>query len=320
MVARRFSQFFKLHNYLKYKYSKASHLDFPKRAVVMKFQQDALSEERKVKLEAYLKQLIQIPEVCTDRLFRDFLSSEVFNIDLNQSLHNIKPSTKKNVVNMTTKLYNRVSSQLSYTQASTPDDTSSILLNEPPTAEMQHELQDFDLEESANKSGDLKEGSDKPVAFVKPICDLVISIFQINKSRSWLRGRAIVLVLQQLLGSTIEKMARMSIDGKIKQDSTISAILTKLEELLWPDGEFMSKKEKGPERTIIEKLQTKHQAKAIMEAFVVDSCSKVFGGENSRIAADTLFQMLQNEVLNTHLILNVLEEILHELFPEMADS
>ncbi|ODV86976.1 hypothetical protein CANARDRAFT_179140, partial [[Candida] arabinofermentans NRRL YB-2248] len=114
MVARRFSQFFKLNLYLKAKYPRTADLDFPKRKMVMKFQQTSLVVERQHKLETYLQQLIQLKEVCADRLFRDFLSSEVFSIELNESFQNVKPSTTKNAVDVATRLYNSISDQLLY--------------------------------------------------------------------------------------------------------------------------------------------------------------------------------------------------------------
>jgi hypothetical protein len=41
--------------------------------------------------------------------------------------------------------------------------------------------------------------------FVKPVCDLFLEVFELNRKSNWLRGRAVVVVLHQLLGGTIEK-------------------------------------------------------------------------------------------------------------------
>lgn len=56
-------------------------------------------------------------------------------------------------------------------------------------------------------SADLKplEGETSTSSFSAPICDLVLAIFELNKKNNWLRRQAIVIILQQLLGSTVER-------------------------------------------------------------------------------------------------------------------
>lgn len=56
-------------------------------------------------------------------------------------------------------------------------------------------------------SGDLKplEGESSTSTFLAPICDLVLAVFELNKQNNWLRRQAIVIILQQLLGGTIER-------------------------------------------------------------------------------------------------------------------
>lgn len=56
-------------------------------------------------------------------------------------------------------------------------------------------------------SGDLKplDGETSTSTFSAPICDLVLAIFELNKKNNWLRRQAIVIILQQVLGGTIER-------------------------------------------------------------------------------------------------------------------
>lgn len=44
-----------------------------------------------------------------------------------------------------------------------------------------------------------------PPDFTGPICDLFVEIFELRDSNNWLRRQAIVIILQQILGSTIER-------------------------------------------------------------------------------------------------------------------
>ncbi|OUM55861.1 hypothetical protein BVG19_g5471 [[Candida] boidinii] len=332
MVARRFSQFYRLHQYLKSKYPSVSELQFPKRTVVMKFQQDQLVEERKNKLEKYLKALIKNKDVCSDALFRSFLSSEGFDFDTTEKSIKMK-SKQKSVSNMATKLYNGISNQtnlnLPYSKFLDKQSTGNFIdtdgnvstfkdksgrkgpkYSNTNSNEMEKELSSFDY----NNNNNIIIGEKIP--FVLPICNLLVSVFSLSKSNMWLRGKAVILVLQQLLGSTIEKIARQYIDS-IKNPDVILNILSMFQTKLWPGGSF---KKSSPPRTQIQKNQTKKEAELIFEAFMLDSCSKVFGSDNARLAAKTIFSMLQNPILNLHLFYTVLQEILETLFPEIIDK
>ncbi len=56
-------------------------------------------------------------------------------------------------------------------------------------------------------SGDLKplEGEMSTSTFISPICDLILSVFELHKKNNWLRQQAIVIILQEVLGGTIER-------------------------------------------------------------------------------------------------------------------
>jgi sorting nexin-25 len=56
-------------------------------------------------------------------------------------------------------------------------------------------------------SGDLKplEGETGSSSFSSPICDLILAVFELNKKNNWLRRQAIIIIMQQVLGSTVER-------------------------------------------------------------------------------------------------------------------
>ncbi|QPG76946.1 hypothetical protein FOA43_004340 [Brettanomyces nanus] len=338
MVARRFSQFYKLHKYLRMKYPEVWDLEFPKRMVVMKFQQSALIEQRKCKLERYLQKLLSFDQVCANSVFRDFLSSDVFTLDF----ANEQTTSNKTIesVNSITSLYNRLWSQLMYFQGETSSgemgsesgehlqsasfaQSSGSLRKFSSTLEMKRELSSLDeAENSESLVNDFIEDEEKAedgeeetkplnFPFVKPLCDLTVTLFQLDKSNIWLRGRALVIILQRLLGSTIEKVVRTTVDDRLKTESTIFSILSGLQNVLWPDGEF---RKHSKERTLTEKSRTKQKARYMLVTFIVDSCSRVFGRQGSKRAADLCFDSFQNELLNKHLTLTLLDEIFKELF------
>lgn len=41
--------------------------------------------------------------------------------------------------------------------------------------------------------------------FTAPICDLFVTVFELREKNNWLRRQAILIVLQQVLGGTIER-------------------------------------------------------------------------------------------------------------------
>lgn len=329
MVTRRFSQFYELHNYLKTKYPEISKLEFPKRTVVMKFIQSSVLEERQRKLKVYLNALIKNKDVCSDKVFRDFLSSENFDAsentimdyNNNNNRNNVNNKTnksnnvKKNVDGSGTKLYNIVSSQELYPLLSLAN-SKSISEQVDGNLLMEKSIDDLSNMHDSNESLSTIDAKSKDVTFIKPICDLIVSIFQLNSSTSWLRGKALILLFQQIFGSTLEKILRNNIDGKLKQEDNVSQLLMALQFKLWPYGNF--KKSSIP-RTPIEKQRSKQQTRLLLHVFLADTTSKIFGQAASDEAAETLYIIFQNEILNCHLILIILDEIFQAIFPEIIE-
>jgi sorting nexin-25 len=50
---------------------------------------------------------------------------------------------------------------------------------------------------------------------------------------------------------------------------------------------------------------------------IVDLAAKVVGSSNARHASRRLFAMLQNKILNLHVVCLIVDEVVQELFPEI---
>lgn len=271
VVARRFSQFHHLHVYLRKKYPPVEQLKFPKKAVLMlKFQQRQLIEIRKAALEEYLCQLLKLPEVCSDRVLRSFLSSENFHFGRNKgilkSLRN-KGGPLRELPNRQNPVAGPAVSKL-----------------------MQAELSQYD----------------SPRAFVKPICDLLITVFELNSSKGWLRGRALVVILQQVFGTTIENMVRDQ-EKSLRSDERVQELVISMTNMLFPNGKF---REPPAVRNAAERAQTRQEARALLKAWMSITCSKIFGATSTNHAQARIFAMLQNDYLNLHLLLTILDEVI----------
>ena len=132
-------------------------------------------------------------------------------------------------------------------------------------------------------SGDLKplEGETSSSTFSSPICDFVLAIFELNKKNNWLRRQAIVIILQQVLGGTIER----SVYALFLYPSNINSVLSKIREnaralidegrilpfiklfrdQLWPGGKL---RPSSTPRTSEEKIRTRDEANRKLSSLI----------------------------------------------------
>jgi sorting nexin-25 len=129
----------------------------------------------------------------------------------------------------------------------------------------------------AKLQGDLTplDGETGASSFSGPICDLLLAVFELDRKNNWLRRQAVVTILQQLLGSTIERYAdyyqvchhKPRADRTCRKvrdtvraylsDSQVLSYATAFRSTLWPDGKL---KPAGVPRSNAEKTQTREQA------------------------------------------------------------
>ena len=148
--------------------------------------------------------------------------------------------------------------------------------------------------------------------FTAPICDLFVELFDLKENKNnWLRRQAIVVILQQLLGSTIERKVRDTFYGSLHSDAIDKALLG-FQEMLFPDGE---RKAAAEPRTDAEKHDTKIRASKKLGMLIPDVAANMIGRGNARRGARRVFGALQDKRLNQQLVLSILDEIFDVLFP-----
>lgn len=126
--------------------------------------------------------------------------------------------------------------------------------------------------------------------FVKPICDLFLETFELNRENNWLRGRAVVVVLHQLLGGTIERKVRENM-GTIFSENNIAKYVDTLKDAMWPNGRM---KQGGTERTSAEKDKSRKAASEVLGTLIPELASSVVGRQNAILAAKKLEGTLNN--------------------------
>ncbi|MCJ1439023.1 Intermediate filament protein [Xylographa pallens] len=313
-VARRYSEFHELHQRLRIIYPTVRNLDFPRRRLVLKLQREFL-HKRRVSLENYLRELLRLPAVCRSRDLRAFLSqqaiistsklgrdserrdivSRIYNSvtdGMDEFLGNIPALDQlsiagQNLISAATNQYNNL--------PSTVIDNNHVTVS---TTEAQAELEDFENRELE--------------PFVKPICDIFLETFELNRGQNWLRGRAVVVVLHQLLGGTVERKVRENVKFLVS-DLNLLKYINLAKDNMWPNGKLQRDRKS---RTEGEKAISRREASVMLATLIPDLAGNVVGRANAQAASRRIFATANNARLNTHLAFRLLDEAVAVLFPD----
>lgn len=311
VVARRYSEFHELHHKLRMRYPSVRHLEFPRRRMVMKLQREFL-QKRRLALEAYLQKLLLLPEVCRSRDLRSFLSQRAI-------IPRDEAPRDGETKDLVTRIYNSVADGMDdflgnfgvLDQLSTAgQNLISAATSQQASTITDSGLATEDAVTAAEAEAELNAFEDRELEpFIKPICDLFLEAFELNRGNNWLRGRAVVVVLHQLLGGTIERKVREGARS-LAQDESLLRYISVVKESLWPGGLLRENRI----RTTSERLKSRTEASLVLATLIPDMAGNVVGRTNAQGAARRIFATLNNRRLNTHLMYTILDEIVLVLF------
>ncbi|PHH85059.1 hypothetical protein CDD83_978 [Cordyceps sp. RAO-2017] len=317
IVTRRYSEFHDLHQKLRTGHPSVRNLEFPRRRMVMKFQSEFL-RKRRTALEKYLRELLLLPDVCRSRELRAFLSQSI--IAQGQDL-----SDREDKKDMMTRLYDSVADGMDDILGNIPvlDQISVAGQNLIAAATSQLNAMPLNVGEddgfpAAEAEAELNAFEDKELEpFIKPICDIFLEVFELNRGNNWLRGRAVVMVLQQLLGGTIERKVRDNVKVLVQEDSLLRYV-GMVTDRLWPDGELRrGEREAAGARGPAERKKTRTEASLMLATLVPDLAGSVVGRVNAQAASRRIFATFNNARLNAHLVFTVLDEIVSVWFEQV---
>lgn len=321
-ITRRYSEFHDLQRRLRKLYPSIRDLDFPRRQVVLTLQKDFL-KKRSSALEKYLRDLLTRPQICRSLQFRAFLSQQTIRavadngqqVDKQDFITRIYSSVTDGMEEFIGNVpvldqlsaagQSLITAATNYNAISTT--ASPILSQSPaigtenphPTAEAQAEISAFE-----------NRADPETVTFIKPICDIFIEIFQLNQGNNWLRGRAVVVVTQQLLGGTIERRVRDTFKT-YTSEASICRYIDMLRVIMWPNGALRT----APiERTEAEKEASRRNAGVVLQTLLPDLAGGVVGRGNASAAARRVHATLNNGALTRHLAYMLLDEIMEGVF------
>ncbi|KAF2706698.1 intermediate filament protein-like protein [Pleomassaria siparia CBS 279.74] len=321
VITRRYSEFHELHKNLRTKFPPVRNLEFPRRQMVLKLQKDFL-QKRRLGLEKYLRELLLIPAVCRSRELRAFLSQ--------QAISSADPIRGADGRDFVTRIYNSVADGMEEFLGNIPvlDQLSvagqnliSAATNQlaanggstPPTLPASAVLA-IDPNSDAEAEAELLAFENKELEpFVKPICDLFLETFELNRENNWLRGRAVVVVLHQLLGGTIERKVRDQFATFLSEDNIVKYI-DALKDSMWPNGRMKAKEE----RTAADRTKSRKEANVVLATLVPELASSVVGRANAQMASKRLSATVNNQRLNTHLAFTLMDEMIQVLFPDIS--
>lgn len=329
IVTRRYSEFHELHQKLRDRYPSVRNLEFPRRRMVLKLQSDFL-RKRRDGLERYLSELLLLPDVCRSRDLRAFLSQSV--ITQGEDLMN-----REDKKDMITRLYDSVADGMEDILGNIPvlDQLSTAGQNLIAAATSQMSTMPLSVNEdaitAAEAEAELNAFENKELEpFIKPICDVFLEVFGLNRGNNWLRGRAVVVVLHQMLGGTIERKVRDNFKVLVQEDAILKYI-DLLRNSMWPGGQLNRNKQP---RTSSEKARTRREASLMLATLVPDLAGNVVGRLNAQAASRRMFATLNNSRLkyvmlpvyrriialmnnrSSHLVFTIMDELIDVLFNE----
>lgn len=179
-----------------------------------------------------------------------------------------------------------------------------------------------------------------PPNLTMPIFNLVDVIFQLQDG-GWIRRKAFWVakqVLQLGMGDALEDWLIQKIQ-RFRKGSSMASAISRLEQILWPDGVFISKRPKQPPKSegstsdnnsneilsprSLEELQQQEadrRAKFVYDLMITNAPPAIVGlvgrKEYEQCAKD-LYYFLQSGVCTKLLALDLIELLLLTLFPEL---
>nr|VWO98479.1 Glucanase (EC [Ganoderma boninense] len=334
VVARRYNEFFNMHNKLRDKYLLVRNLDFPGKRLVTALS-GSFVDSRRVALEKYLQSLIAVAAVCESEELRAFLSRDSPFMAAEPAAptkaaapsafpgHGLVKTMYQSVAESIDDMFfgpsmlDVIIQRLTTQAAEFAGITGTAIRDEDLVAQALRASGKTTYEDALmHLSGDLKplEGETSTSTFSSPICDFILAVFELDKKNNWLRRQAIVIILQQVLGDTIERKLRETVKSFLDEPHLMTYINI-FKDGLWPGGNL---KPPSVPRTVEEKLHTRDEANRKLSALMPDLAANMIGRSNARRGARRLFAVLQNRRLNQHLVYTVVDEVFAALFSDQA--
>ncbi|XP_044153584.1 sorting nexin-25 [Bufo gargarizans] len=171
-------------------------------------------------------------------------------------------------------------------------------------------------EDEVEEDSDLYDYGDdvdgKKDALAEPCFMLIVEIFELRGMFKWVRKTLIALV-QITFGRTINKQIRDTVNW-IFSEQMLLYYINVFRDAFWPNGKLAPPK---TSRTELQCQETKHKAQQKLLENIPDALQNLVGQQNARHGIIKIFNALQENRANKHLLYVLLEVLLVELCPEL---
>ena len=344
IVMRRYSEFLTLHQGLKSKFPGIVNMyDMPGKLLngILKIKRQYL-EARRAALERYLQNLTRHVDVCKSTEFRKFVAHpEVIRLlfDVAGEL-NTKRSFFKNILQTVDSSVDSFKQRLRSNQISGgaqpisshdffgQSPSSSGLLGSSPLHQPKPGMigaamnpSSFNLNSASQQpysSSAFSGMADRDLAgathnsATDAVIDLFIELFELKERNNWLRRNAVVILLQQLFGGTVERKVMESLRWAVGEEN-VAYVLKYIIVSYWPNGVW------GPQypiRTVEARRRTRLETQNKLSNILPEMIGNVVGRQNAKRGGLKWCATFQNRRLNQHLMYTIADELLNLLFPE----
>ena len=138
------------------------------------------------------------------------------------------------------------------------------------------------------------------------LSDIFIELFELKEKNNWLRRQAVLIILQQIFGGTIERRVTDNLKYLLSEDM-LCWYLDQLYEVLRPS-------KPPPLRTQHDRDQTKLNAYRKLHLYLPDVMGSVAGRTNAKRGSTRIFDLVQNQKVNKELLYRVADVLVNEVF------
>ncbi|KAM9329335.1 sorting nexin-25 [Gastrophryne carolinensis] len=171
-------------------------------------------------------------------------------------------------------------------------------------------------EDETEEDSDLSDYGDdvdgKKDALAEPCFMLIVEIFELRGMFKWVRKTLIALV-QITFGRTINKQIRDTVNW-IFSEQMLAYYIGVFRDAFWPNGKLAPSK---TPRTELQCQETKQKAQQKLLENIPDALQNLVGQQNARHGIIKIFNALQENKANKHLLYVLMEVFLLELCPEL---
>lgn len=147
---------------------------------------------------------------------------------------------------------------------------------------------------------------------VDSVCGAFLTLFNVDQKSDWIKGKAIVTIVQQVLGGTIDKRINDAISNMTQKiPSAVESVTESIES---------EEPVRTEDRTAEEKLKTREHADALCYRLIRHWFAPVVGRTRTRYCATILMDLLQSPSSNRYVLLNLLDLLIQELLLAQPSS